>query len=1476
MTAPNPLWNLPTEWPVALLPVRLETRFVDVGSGRTELWLRILPDVLHVDTHQPELTDDEVAWGRQYWIDVWRAGRKTTDEVTAWHRLCQLVDPERAAWIARVMEPAQTGRPDRPVPPDQPLPHDPEFPPAPGGGDPWDRAPVARALPSQWQVTLWRDGVPPVYAQSEPVTRPLVVGPPANLDLTDVGNDEPPVDDNSRWLVDFPAAVDAGMALRIPLPPAMAVGGIDRLLVFGVDDDPAAEADGIPARGGRILGELLDAHFHTHGLSFVAPGTPTNSTAGARSGYRSGDPEYADLIRVGHGQQAPPQVDADAPVTALALGVAPVAEAGDPLHLARGAAATTSPRALVRAEHRPDGPPADPALAEVSQSAGARHMNTVTWAATWGYFLSDLLTGVVGEDHIRYGRQHFVDHVRAAGPVPTLRIAEQPYGILPVTALNRWTGDDPRDNTLVEFLRTLRDQVWKPSATETEESTGLPGVPRIGGPGDPREVLLRILAQAPLGREWRVRSLLGMEYVTYLWRFLRLDLDEGWRERQALAPNQLLTDLDLPWQPRVASAVFAEGAHRIGGQLVNPPAPSTVAGYLDWLGDPARTWNELRDRAETDGTATPLLYRMLRQSALAEYATGARRLQAARAPLSADAYRDAELVDIRPDRVSWPLWRQLERVIPLPGGGSGAVGDYLRGAPDSELSAFRDSARALAAYPAADLERLLAEAIDLSSYRLDAWLTSFATKRLATMRAARPRGVHLGGYGWVENLRPRTVAPAPVTDPPPDEAGQLWEGAPDAGYVHAPSLPQAVTAAVLRAGYRAHTGTGDNPLAVDLTADRVRLAGWLLDGVRQGQPLTELLGYRFERQLQDHPRVLEQYLPRLREIAPVHVTRIETDTRPRETVAATTVVDGLDLHQRWRDGSIDWAGDPALPDPGSPDHNAVATVLGSLGEAIDAVADALLAEGVHHAAQGNPMRSGATLDAASRGDVPASELEFARTPRTGMALTHRIALVANNWPDRSASWPVVGRSPRSAAEPHLEALVAGLLPAPASVRCEVEWAAGQTTLTTEITLDRLGRCALDLLALADVSEPTADGELAARILDAAATDGPPAGADGTRPHRVRPGRAPQWADNVLGLEEFAEIARAVRELVGSARPVTPADLAPGGDEPDDGVADTDLATRADTASALLTQLHLDLTTQNPAGVAAALDLAAGIGVLGAYVGPDATPAALLARARTVAAEVGARTAELTALTINRGTATAAELRDHDVARLRAVFGPDFRVLPRFTLTGSTALATSLAASTELQGGDPYEATDWLTDAAPVRPGADRLEAVRGYTQAVHPDRQQPLRVAQLPYTPGDRWLALKFTGERPDGVGLSLVVDAPADLDPTAPLRGLMVDEWVEVLPNDAETTGVSFHAETPGQVAPQAILLAVPADDAPVWTRDALEQTLVETLELAPLRAVDVATLGEVGQFLPALYFPLNVDGQTASTDFTRTVPAG
>ena len=64
--------------------------------------------------------------------------------------------------------------------------------------------------------------------------------------------------------------------------------------------------------------------------------------------------------------------------------------------------------------------------------------------------------------------------------------------------------------------------------------------------------------------------------------------------------------------------------------------------------------------------------------------------------------------------------------------------------------------------------------LDLSAHRLDAWVTSIATKRLAAMRIDGPMGQYVGAYGWLENLKPIPASLVKlVLSPPPGEAGPL-------------------------------------------------------------------------------------------------------------------------------------------------------------------------------------------------------------------------------------------------------------------------------------------------------------------------------------------------------------------------------------------------------------------------------------------------------------------------------------------------------------------------------------------------------------------------------------------------------------------------------------------------------------------------------------------------------------------------------
>jgi len=229
--------------------------------------------------------------------------------------------------------------------------------------------------------------------------------------------------------------------------------------------------------------------------------------------------------------------------------------------------------------------------------------------------------------------------------------------------------------------------------------------------------------------------------------------------------------------------------------------------------------------------------------------------------------------------------------------------------------------------------------------------------------------------------------------------------------------------------------------------------------------------------------------------------------------------------------------------------------------------------------------------------------------------------------------------------------------------------------------------------------------------------------------------------------------------------------------------------------------------------------------------------------------------------------------DRNLARIEAVFGRELRVLPVFKPANAGDLASAFEASESLQGDEPWPVMTFFQRAARVRDRVARLDLVFTYADAVTRSVPMRLRVAQLPYAPRARWLALplRTANEEPLGGRLSLVAHLRGTMSPRASLTGLVVDEWVEVIPKRRETTGVAFHYDQPGAQAPQALLLAVPVEGQQAWTRDALAETVLDALELAQLRAVDAQALAEGGHFLPALYFAFNVKGDSVSTDFKR-----
>jgi hypothetical protein len=1480
----------PSNAPLVLLPVRLETRFFHLPGDTTELRVRIYPDKIHVDTHQPELTTDERAWGRQYWQLDWIAGNDTTARSDAWRTLASRFGAARAAWIVRVLQPTNLQQ-RLTVPAVLPL-----FPTLPavesGGESAWRHAPQARLLPDCWIAVVHSAGQVALSVTGKDITPPLAMGPDPRAPEPDPqtkaairAGDQLALDPGMMWMVDFAAAETAGMALRITIPPAVMAAGLDSLVVFGVAKSLAV------ANAAGELADLLDAHHYTDGLEFLRYGTPTNNTDDRRASYNSEDP--------GHARSFANEIMAD---PANAPNAAQVGRAlGLPLDRIA------------------------PTLGRVGQAAldherDLRSMNTALWQVGWGYFLSNMIgaeTGLATES-LDWARGHFLGYVRSGGPFPTLRCGRQPYGILPITSLDLWAPGvsvTPQETWLKGLLLNLRDKVWRPVANQVAR-VGL----RQDPAPDPDADLVDVMTIDGVSHGHLTRSVLGRHYLEHLYALGAQDFS-GIAQAQSNVSAGLLELLGLLPQPaqlpHLAHTFLAEATWPVTAPLVQSgevsPWRLLDPNYISALLAIPNIQGLLEARPDPEATdhATSLLEMLLRHAMLREIATTAAGI-AATIPGNnlATLLRDLELVDLvdvppvnftlqqPPKTLHWK--RQLDLNAPsIPAGRT--IRQYIEGlfsAPSvTSLGNFRDSLTYLQRLDSESLQYLMQGTLDLSVHRLDAWITSFATKRLASTTADGSTGLYVGGYGWVENLKP---APAPLAVPttstPPGEQAPLFLPPNDSGFIHAPSLTHASAAALLRNAHLGPTGVPqpDGPFAIDLSSRRARDASRLLEGLRQGQPLGALLGYRFERRL--HELRLDSFIAPIRNIAPLVVRDRERNTLPAEALAANNVVDALVLLRRWQDPH-DSSLTPALQGATSTESGMVIDELKALRDAVDGLSDALTAELAYQMVRGNSSRLASTLSAIAHGDGLPPELEVARMPRTGNSITHRLLVLFSGEPSASGGWTIA--TLRAIHERWLNAWIRAQLGDARKVRCTVE------------QLDDVTRAVLRTatFVLNDVNEvPISPLDFVYSVQPAGQSNQAPAsptvaeqlvlyharrmiggfGADAIL--QLQHARPSNLAVGETTLFDVLEQARAIRRLLQSVRGARPDDVSPP-DRTSLGKIDLgDFETRVKGYEQGLNGAHQNLTNLVTHGATtSAEDFRKAILKLGDFgVGPAVPNVAVgdTPEIRTSLTKQATAMLKISGERLSKGRDLSKQVAaidqrtrcDQLLERARAVYGAEFVSLPNFTCdqAGAAELNSALAASTQQQAGDPLAVHGWFVRSSRVRDAVARLGACMRGAEVLASGTRLSLSVAQLPFNIHEQWVALPpLAGTELPQSKLSLVVqplpllNVTLPLDATLPMCGLFIDEWVEVVPNKDETTALTFQFDPPNSFAPQNILVAVPPVPGQAWTTETLRRVLVETLDLAKLRAIDTSLLGAAAQYLPALYVPFNAADDAVSTDF-------
>jgi hypothetical protein len=1449
--------------PLVLLPVRIETRF---DRAAYNLKVRIYPDEIFADGHEPELTVAERKAGHGFWELAQREGRAQD----AWRGLILRFSPQRAAWIMRATAPGGV------VPPEK--------------SGAWTRAVRAWLLPDSWVVRVMRYGRNdgngnPVTAYhrdvpSRAVDRPLALTltPPDAAAGSSAGTVDP-FDADASWAVNYARARDVGMAVDVPLTDTDLVRGFDRVYVAGVYSDQS------PAEGARALARLFDAQHFTRGLGLVRQGTPTNNTTDKPAGFPPTEDERASFAV----EFEPPSeaTDGDGRKLARALGIDP--------------AVFEHVEGYARTEQR-----------------NAADMNLALWPATLGYFLAQVLHPAVGPEAVWALREHFVEHVRGRGPLPALRIGNVPYGVVPVSSISLWQtrGDSELDKIVPPRLRHLRQRLrdgvlWV---------YNMPDVPHVGRTwNDPDRDLLEVLGIDASAREVRVRPALGPQTVANTLTLQGLDAATVARIRAM----QNAAAAGLPaWPGRAARMVFDLNAGILTDPFVTPGVLSEEAPtgsettrpsrYLDFIW--RSTPGELQAGRADLGSNPPLLYTLVRHAALWEFVRVADECVAdPSASLTASARRarafhlDPEFIGIDPEReTEETVWARLARAIPSGRSGTtvvenlaaingtflanlrfnlreGVTGDPVWPGLLEALRPYGAALEHLAGCPTAELERLLTETLDTVSHRVDAWETSLYTRRLDAMRSARPEGCHIGAYGWVENLQPR---------PPGYRASD--------GYVHAPSLDHAATAAVLLNAHRDRAGEGAERFRVDLSSARVRKAQEILDAVRNGQPLAAVLGYQVERAL--HDRRLDRYIAGLRRTFPMPEARPrEPGGNPLEQVAARNVLNGLALRERCR------AGAPPLDGVDDAHRDTVRRIYEDLCSSADAVGDLLTAESVFQIMRGNPGGAGASLEAMAQGQRP-PDPEVVRSARGGVGVTHRVMLVLPAQIDGPKQWRYA-LTPRATLAPALDRWVGDLLGDPHEIRCRAIFGPDESPQTQDMSLAELDLRPLDVVAMAREQPP---GFARGTRIEPSAL--------ATELERRLALRLPSYAERIrfdfwiepgrtggLKFPEAFEVARAVEDLLGGARSLRASDLVlPEAGPTENAPSITDavrVAVQAVTADLNLVCETIRGATEDEELRSALLDATRFDLLLAMPDTPQESGDALRARGQRVVDEITRRLcrAAWPPGSDRRPSSSldASELRGLAVAEaqgrvraaafevVEAIFGRKRIVLPDFpaptfrepVVPPVGAPAVVAPAQPARLAPSPREARAWMQKMWRVRAPLSRWRRVSLYGQALN-GAVPRVGVAQLEPQLYGRWVASPAEYDRDRGMRgrppsgcVSLYMVRPIERD--GPWTGLLLDEWTEFIPNERELTGIGFHYDDPGAEAAQTILLAVPPVEDEAWTKETLFKVLDETFELAQVRALDAGHLREFAQVIPALCLGTNAAGDTVSASFAGRLVA-
>ena len=1459
--------TLSLDYPILFFPIRIETRFVtidpDAGVNGRELWVRVYPDSLLVDTHEPRLSPSEKVAGEQYWKTTFSA-YDIQKEKEAWLTLIGLYKTPRAAWVVRQTQPlnyqqfvtyrSQSEPPIDPIIPqfsfDENISSRPEN---------VRKRVQADLLPDFWAVYSSTS----LLGTSQVIQKPVVLSTnwQASREERDQWEQLPNdvvIDPDAKWVYDFERAVEIGMGVKIPSPN----DSYSRLIVLGIDTSLS------PQQTATQLESLIGSHNYSRGFEFLSQGTPTNNTDEVSSAYPPPDPKGEISFEVKRiGQSLEPSSAGIRMASSLGINAEVFRYSGE---------------------------------ANIDEQSSAKAMGEVLFTITMGYAFREIpektsshnnsfrdswadnmyLSGIWhnhfdarNSDYISYDEiyDYFIHHVRGRGHHAAFRIGSNPYGLLPVThismdniSFNRYENNS-FEKKITRALDNLLNKMEDYRSFVAQKKSSLFSE-------DPFAYFLDSINLSASAREIYFRR---MDHVRWI---------------NSLPHYNFFTH--NPRRYTAGLVNFKTGDEELLSE--HNPLPAE-RNYLHWL--IGASFNELINESYSEVLdenlalleKPPFLYFLLWQSLLTEYIRAAVEIYNLSHP-DESPEDDITFFRLGPTRTSTvsletiydylnettdtfgpefsdvPLEYYIKSYYPPPFGWSIKPWDQL---PDrikeiqDHLGNFRSSISLLSRVPTAELERLFTETLDTCSYRVDAWVAAMANRYLQQSRSENPQGCYLGAFGWVENLhRKRSQERVEV-----EGEEDVYASSNNQGFIFAPSMQHANTAAVLRNAFLVQGGKENSAFNLNLSSERVRKALWIIDSVRYGSPLGASLGYLFERAL--HDAQLDQFIDDFRDYFPLVANKAEQSNAVNSTMAARNVVDGYQLMLKWQDRDNNTF-------PSELNQTELIPYLELLEDALDSVSDLLMAESVHQMIGGNTTSALAALQAISKGKKPPSP-DVIKTPRSGKSVLYRVGISLSDRPSANDSWTENG-SPRSLAAPELNAWIAQILGDPDRISASV-WLEGQEQVR-QISLRDLALEPLDLLNITKDYQPGRPlSHLEDQIFWSLNQDRPRN--EAVKITQIAYSRSGGEL-GALSFEDLFTVLQAIREVLTRSRPLLPEDLIfSENTSPLERIEvsrdlNSQIQEHGREFQSRFDQLKIILTENETGQFLENLDSdqlfdkcfsllgynhKAADRIIRSYFEEASTE--FINEAQALLQELRTTTEKI--IEINEGlnqARTSNKLNpDKEIQGLtkigKLLFGGEFMVLPKFSAYRLTDFREAMENPPELILGNEYPENDaewqyhkWLDQNALIHQGLGAWRELEILSQAIGNLPQLPT-ITQYSSVPSPTWIGnarLESSESRfPNRTESNLLYQFPNSVLPQEEemWSGLVLDEWTEKIPNAEEDLGIAYHYDGPNSEAPQTALLAVPPmvnipEGQLNWTPDLIIKILSQTFDLAVLRSSD------------------------------------